>query len=124
MSRMAPRSLQRLALVLLLAPHVAGCYTARAVPYNPAALKDATGVTMGSGSKITFEDGGASISGDTIYARGREGQLKLPTDSVSSVWHRKFAPVKTGVVIGSLALVGIFIAGATSFDNTKFFGSP
>ena len=61
MSRTAPHFLARVALLLLLAPHLAGCYTTRAVAYNPNSLKDATGVTMRSGSTIMFEDGGASI---------------------------------------------------------------
>jgi outer membrane protein assembly factor BamB len=124
MSRTAPHFLARVALLLLLAPHLAGCYTTRAVAYNPNSLKDATGVTMRSGSTIMFEDGGASISDDTIYARGRDGQLKLPSDSVSSVWHRNFAPVKSGAVIVGLALVGVFIAAAASLENGSFFGSP
>jgi hypothetical protein len=64
--RIASSHIGRLALILLLAPTIAGCSTTQRVPFNLGALKKATGVTTRSGSEIAFEGGGASFSADTI----------------------------------------------------------
>jgi NADPH-dependent 2,4-dienoyl-CoA reductase/sulfur reductase-like enzyme len=123
MFRTARNPIGRLAVILLLAPTIAGCSTTQRVPFNPGALKNATGVTTRSGWQIAFEEGGASFSADTVYARGRAGQLKVPAESIAVVWNRKSAPVKTvGLVMGS-ALIGAMIAGAAAFSGNFMSGS-
>ena len=121
----ARRPVGTFALLLLLAPSIAGCMSTRQTPFNNNAvgLDRITGVTMRSGREIRFWQPGASITNDTLYAVGRQGQLILPTDSIARVWNRKVSPVRTTVLVAGLAVVGIAIAGAISFGNSfKPFG--
>ena len=119
MFRTARRPVGTFALVLILAPSITGCMTTRQTPFgnNPVGLNRITGVTMRSGREIRFWQPGASITNDTLYAVVRQGQLIVPTDSIARVWDRKFAPVRTAVLVAGLAVVGIAIAEAISFDN-------
>jgi hypothetical protein len=124
MFRTARCPLGSLALILLLAPSIAGCSSMQRVPFNKAApLDHATGVTMLSGSNISFAESGASLSNDTLYALGHQGQLKVPTDSIAQLWNRKFSTGRTIGVVGGLAFIGALVAGAIMFDNMRFLGS-
>ncbi|MDB4915262.1 MAG: hypothetical protein JWM95_2906, partial [Gemmatimonadetes bacterium] len=106
MFRTARSPLGALALLLLLAPSIAGCSSIQRTPFdNGVALDRVTGVTMRSGSNTPFAARGASISNDTLYALGSQGQLKLPADSVTQVWHRRFSPGRTVGLVAGLSLV-------------------
>jgi hypothetical protein len=125
MFRTARSPFGTLALVLLLTPSIAGCSSTQRIPFNSAApLDHATGVTMLSGSNISFAESGASLSNDTLYALGPQGQLKVPADSIAQLRNRKFSTGRTIGLVAGVALIGAFIAGATAFDNMKFFQTP
>jgi hypothetical protein len=124
MFRIARSPLSTLALILLLTPSIAGCSSTQRVQFNSVApLNHATGVTMLSGSNISFRESGASVSNDTLYALGLQGQLKVPADSIAQIRSRKFSPGRTVGLLAGLALAGTFIAGAIAFDNSSFFHS-
>jgi len=117
----ARRPFGNFALVLLLAPSIAGCMTTRKTAFlnENAGLDRITGVTMRSGREIKFFQPGASISSDTMYALGREGQMLLPTDSIAGVSVRKVSAGRTIGLVAAMAVVGIAIAAVAS--PIKFF---
>jgi hypothetical protein len=119
MFRTARRPVSTFALVLILAPSITGCMTTRQTPFsnNAVGLNRISGVTTRSGAEIRFRLPGASIVNDTMYAVGPQGEVILPTDSIARVWDRKASPVRTVGLVAGLAVVGIAIAGAISFDN-------
>jgi hypothetical protein len=124
MFRTTRSPLGTLALLLLLAPSIAGCMSTQRIPFdNTARLDRITGVTTRSGREIPLFEPGASITNDTLYAVDRHGQLILPTDSIARVWNRKFSAVRTVGLVGGLALVGAAIAGFSAVGNIKFFPS-
>ena len=119
-ARITPAAVVQLSLIMLL---LAGCSSTQRVPFdNAAPLDRATGVTMRSGSKISFAERGASTVDDTLFALGPRGQVKVPTNDIAQVWTRKFAPGRTvGLVLG-LAFVTLAIAAAASLDHQSVFG--
>ena len=123
MFRTVRRPVGTFALLLLLAPSIAGCMTTRQTPFNNNAvrLERIIGVTMRSGREIRFWQPGASITNDTLYAVGPQGQLILPTDSIARVWDRKLAPVRTVGLVAGLAVVGIAIVGIIALKDWKPF---
>lgn len=124
MFRTARSPLGTLALLIVLAPSIAGCMSTQHIPFNNTAKLDRiTGVTTRSGREIPFFEPGASVTNDTLYAVDRRGQLILPTDSIARVWNRKFSAVRTVGLVGGLALVGAAIAGFSALGNMKFFPS-
>lgn len=114
----ARRPFGTLALLLLLAPTVAGCVTTRHAPFNGNAtgLERATGVTMRSGRAIQFLQPGASITNDTMYAVGPTGQLLVPSDSISGVSFRRVSAGRTAGLVLGLAIIGAAIIAISSFD--------
>jgi len=80
-------------------------------------LDRVTGITTRSGKEIRFRLPGASIVNDTMYAVGANGEMILPTDSIAQVWNQHTSAARTVGLVAGLALVGIAIAGAISFDN-------
>ena len=119
MFRTARRPFGNLALLLLLAPSIAGCMTTRrtSFPNDNVGLDRITGVTMRSGREIKFSHPGASISNDTMYALGRQGQMLLPTDSIAGVSVRKVSAGRTVGVVAGLAAIGV----AIMFFSTPLF---
>ncbi len=122
----ARRPVAAIALCLVLAPSLAGCMTVQRVPFSPTdSLGQISGVTTRSGNEIPFAARGASITNDTLYGVGRQGQVIVPTDSVADVWKSKASPARTtALVLGVTAgLVGIaWIAAAIAFSNSFKFG--
>jgi hypothetical protein len=118
MFRTARRPFGNLALLLLLAPSIAGCVTTQRTPFpnEDVRLDRITGVTMRSGREIKFSQPGASISNDTMYALGRGGQMLLPVDSVSRVSLRKVATGRSLALLTGLAGVGILALMISSWD--------
>ena len=110
----------QLSLIVLL---LAGCSSTQRVPFDSAAPLDrATGVTMRSGSKISFAERGASAVDDTLFALGPRGQVKVPTHDIAQVWRRKFAPGRTvGLVLGFF-FATVAVAAATALGDQSFFG--
>lgn len=96
------------ALLLLILSASTGCTSTQRIPFNETAdLRQASGVTTRSGREIQFADKGASISNDTLYARGRTGQLALPTDSIARLSSRHFSAVRTIGLVGGVT-AGLF----------------
>lgn len=112
----ARRPFGNVALLLLLAPTVGGCMTTRKTPFrsNDVELDRITGVTMQSGREIGFAQPGASITNDTMYAIGRQGQMLLPTDSIAGVSVRKVSTGRSIGLVAGLAVVGTLILAARS----------
>jgi hypothetical protein len=115
----ARRPFGSFALLLLLAPSIAGCVTTQRMPFpnEDVRLDRITGVTMRSGREIKFSQRGASISNDTMYALGREGQMLLSTDSISRVSVRKVSAGRSIGLAAGLAAVGV----AIMFFSTPLF---
>jgi hypothetical protein len=109
MFRTARSPLGTVALFPLLAPLIAGCLSAQRVPFNDITVAGRIiGVTTRSGSEIPFAVRGAVIKDDTLYSLSRQGQLKLPTDSIARVWTRKFSVARTvGLVVGLIAVAAV-----------------
>lgn len=107
------------ALLLVLAPSITGCTTTRRTTFsaNAVGLDRATGITTRSGREIRFRLPGASIVNDTMHAAGPNGEMILPTDSIARVWVQHTSAVRTFGLVAGLAIVGIAIAAAISFDN-------
>lgn len=127
MFRTARCPLGTLAVLLLLAPTIAGCMSTQHVPFNnnAAGLDRITGVTTRSGMEIPFAKPGAQITNDTLYAIGRSGRVVLSTDSVARVWDSKFSSGRTvGLVLGLAAVAAgvALIVSAISFSDK--FMSP
>lgn len=120
MFRTARRPVSTFALALLLAPSVTGCMTTRRTPFNNNAveLDRVVGVTTRSGWEIRFRQPGASIVNDTMHAVGAQGEVTLPTDSISHVWERKTSPVRTVGLVAWFAVVGLAVAGGISWGNS------
>jgi hypothetical protein len=118
----ARRPLGTLALLLLLAPSLAGCSSTQRIPFNiSAGLDRLTGVTTRSGRDIKFFVPGATVTNDTLYAVDRGGQLILPTDSIAQLWKPKFSVGRTLALVGGLGVVTAGVAGAIAFGETNFF---
>ena len=117
------RPLGTLALLLLLAPSIAGCSSTQRIPFSSTARLDRlTGVTTRSGRDIRFYLPGATVSNDTLYAADRGGQLILPTDSIAQLWKPKFSVGRTLALTGGVAVVTAGVAGAIAFGNVCCFG--
>ena len=69
-------------------------------------------MTTRAGVDVPFATAGVLISGDSMYAVGKKGQLVIPTDSVRTVWTRHFSGWRTaGLFVGLLLLIvvgGVF----------------
>lgn len=119
MFRTLRRPVGTLALLLVLAPSITGCMTTRQTYFtnNTVGLDRITGITTRSGREVRFRLPGASIVNDTMYAVGPDGEMILPTDSIAQVWNRHTSTARTVGLLTGLAIVGIAIAGAISFDN-------
>jgi hypothetical protein len=115
------RAAGAIVVLIFLSPGIGACSsTQHALFDNGAALNHATGVTTRSGTDVSFSKPGASISNDTLYAVGRQGQLVIPTDSIATVSRRKFSTIRTVGLMGGLfagALLVAFIALASSDFN-------
>jgi len=119
----ARRPLGTLALLLLLAPSLAGCSSTQRIPFSSTARLDRlTGVTTRSGRDIRFSLPGATITNDTLYAVDRAGQLILPTDSIAQLWKPKLSVGRTLALVGGLGVVTAGVAGAIAFGNACCFG--
>jgi hypothetical protein len=94
-------------------------------PFNggTAGLEHITGVTMRSGQAIRFREPGASVTHDSLYALGAQGQLVLPSDAVASVWRRKVSPVRTIGLISGLAVVALALSAAAFANGFNMFGN-
>ena len=121
MFRSAHSPLGTLLVFLFLAPFIEGCMSTQHVPFNNTVELDRiTGVTTRAGWEIPFVQPGASITNDTLYALGGQGQLILPTESITLVSKRKFSAARTAGLIGgfAVAIAAIAaIAGANAFGN-------
>jgi hypothetical protein len=118
MFRTARRPFANLALLLLLAPSIAGCVRTRRTPFpnEDVRLDRITGVTMRSGREIKFSQPGVSINNDTMYALGRGGQMLLPVDSVSRVSLRKVDTARSLALLTGVAGLGILALMISSWD--------
>jgi hypothetical protein len=127
MFRTARSPLGTLAVLLVLAPSIAGCVSTQHIPFNnnAAGLDRITGVTTRSGMDIPFAQPGAQIRNDTLYAIGRSGQVILPTDSVARVWNSKFSSGRTvGLVLGLVAAAaGVALIVSAISASEKFMSS-
>jgi hypothetical protein len=125
MIRSSRRRIATVMLPLILAQTASGCMSVQRTQYNPdASLGKITGVTTRSGTKIPFTSPGASITNDTLYAMGRQGQIMIPADSVAQIWNDKFSKGRTaGLVVGLGVGVAaaLLIAVAASFGHESFF---
>jgi hypothetical protein len=120
----ARRPLGTLALLLLLAPLVAGCTSTQRIPFSSTARLDRlTGVTTRSGRDIRFYLPGATITNDTLYAVDRGGQLILPTDSIAEVWKPKFAAGRTLALVGGVGVVTLGVAVGIALGSMSFYTS-
>jgi hypothetical protein len=91
------------AIALMIALPNTGCYAPRYQRLEPGTSLDyASGITTRSGKEIRFSVDGATIRNDTLIARGREGEVKVPTDSVAQVRGRRFSPLRTGAVVAGI----------------------
>ena len=119
MFRTALRPVSTFAVLLLLAPSISGCMATQQTYFTnkTVGLDRVTGITTRSGKEIRFRLPGASIVNDTMYAVGANGEMILPTDSIAQVWNQHTSAARTVGLVAGLALVGIAIAGAISFDN-------
>jgi len=119
MFRTARRPVGTFALLLVLATTITGCMTTHQTYFtnHTVALDRVTGITTRSGREIRFRLPGASIVNDTMYAVGPDAEMILPTDSIAQVWDRRTSTARTVGLVAGLALVGVAIAGAISFDN-------
>jgi hypothetical protein len=120
MFRTARRPVGTFALLLILAPSFTGCMTTRQTYFtsnNTVALDRVTGITTRSGREIRFRLPGMSIVNDTMYAVGPDAEMILPADSIAQVWDRHTSTARTVGLVAGLALVGVAIVGAISFDN-------
>jgi hypothetical protein len=108
-------------LMMIALPNT-GCYAAHYQRLEPGSSLDyASGITTRSGKEIRFAVDGATIRNDTLIARGREGEVKVPTDSVAQVRGRKFAPWRTGaLIVGAIAatLTALFVTTCCSFSGS------
>ena len=69
-----------------------------------------TGVTLKSGRAVPFNPPGATISRDSVYANGPNGQVIIPADSIADVWTKEFSTSKTvGVSLAVIAVLGVFM---------------
>lgn len=120
MFRTARRPVGTFALLLILAPSITGCMTTRQTYFadNTVALDRVTGITTRSGRAIRFRLPGASIVNDTMYAVGPDAEMILPVDSIAQVWDRHTSAARTIGLVAGLAIVGIAIAGASSFERS------
>lgn len=117
----ARRPLGTLALLLLLAPSLAGCSSTQRIPFSSAVRLDRlTGVTTRSGRDIRFYVPGATVTNDTLYAVDRAGQLILPTDSIAQLWKPKLSVGRTLALTGGLAMLTVGIAGAIAMRHDPF----
>jgi hypothetical protein len=101
----------RRAIVVVLAPILAGCFVTHHIPLNAGAeLGNATGVTTRAGTEIDFATTGATITNDTLHAVGRHDVIALPADSVARISVRKFSPRSTAALavgVGAVAFVAL-----------------
>ena len=125
MFRSAHKPLATLVVLMFVAPLLTGCMSIQRVPFNNTVrVNRIAGVTTRSGSEIPFAKAGASITNDTLYAFGRQGQFTLSTDSIAQVWQRKFSAGRTAGLIGALAVATGAVAamvGANAFGNANLF---
>jgi hypothetical protein len=114
------RSVGTFAMLVTLAPSIAGCVSTQHIPFDSTvALDRAAGVSMRSGKEIAFSMPGASISNDTMYALGRTGKVIIPTDSIAAVSKKKFSAVRTvGLVVGVAA--GAFVVFLIALSHSGF----
>jgi hypothetical protein len=116
----ARRPIGALALLLLLAPAMAGCLSTQRIPFDDAVgLDGVIGVMTHSGREIPFAKRGALIRNDTVYAIGRSGQVTLPTDSIAQVIQQKASPRRS-----TLLMVGLVAAVAGSIAFSSSFSTP
>jgi hypothetical protein len=108
-----------LALALILGLPTAGCYARHDQRFSPSvALDDIEGLKTRSGEEIRFAVDGATITNDTLFANGRAGPLKVPTDSIARVTQRRFSILNTtGLIVVSVAAAAaaLFVATCCSF---------
>ena len=89
---------------VLLAPIIAGCMATHHISFSSGlGLEHATGVMTRSGREIEFAMTGATMSNDTLYASGPHGEIALPADSIALISTRRFSPLTTLVLLGTVA---------------------
>ena len=72
MTRIFRRTASRLALLVLLAPHITGGTVTQHVAASPVPnVEKITGVTTLGNHDVPFDPAGAIISHDTLHARGK-----------------------------------------------------
>jgi hypothetical protein len=116
-----PSHLQRaLVIPLMVALLNNGCYAPHYQRLEPnTSLDDASGITTRSGEELGFAVDGATITNDTLRARGKVAELKVPTDSVAQVRSRRFSPWRTGALIvgvAAAAFAALVVTTCCSFD--------
>lgn len=123
---MMPRpglSLRTIAVILTLAPTIAGCKSTHHAPFDSnAPLDRASGVTLRSGKELNFASRGASIANDTLYAVGAKGQLLVPTDSIARVSTPQFSAGRTAILVVGIAaaLIASFFIAFEASGGLKF----
>lgn len=94
--------------LMMIALSNTGCYAPHYQRLEPGTSLDyASGITTRSGAEIRFAEDGATIRNDTLIARGIEGELKVPTDSVAQVRGRRFSPLRTGAAVAGIATTAL-----------------
>jgi hypothetical protein len=91
-----------------------GCFSTHHQRLEPGtSLDEASGITTRSGEEIRFAVDGATIMNDTLFARGKSGALKVPTDSVARVASRKFSAWRTAAVVVGVAAAAFTVMALT-----------
>jgi hypothetical protein len=98
---------------VLLAPMIAGCMATHHISFSSGMeLEHATGVVTHSGREIEFAMTGATMANDTLYASSPHGEIALPADSIALISTRKFSPLITLTLLGSVAAAALLALAA------------
>jgi hypothetical protein len=125
MYRPARRFLSTVLILPLLVVSITACMTTRQAPFvnDTVGLDRITGVSMRSGQQIPFRERGASITNDSLYAVGAQGQMVLPTNDISRVWTRKVSPVRTAGLVTGVVVSLLGIVAAIALQGNIFTGN-
>ncbi len=109
-----------LALILSLSPTITGCMGTTQLPLDASTdLTRVTGVISRSGTHTVFASPGATITNDTLYAIGKNGQLLLPVDSIATV-RKPATSIGRSVALAFGLVAGGVAACAIAFANSGF----
>ena len=106
MRRSCRSALARTAAVILLAPPISGCYATQHTALEPQVqAAHIVGLVLHGGERITFAHDGATITHDTLYAVGTQGQVIVATADIDSVLVKHFSVEKTTITVLTMAVI-------------------